>query len=43
MHYIIDHCKKDETVTLRTEMDIIFIVSNTLDSSKEYPSVPIIM
>ncbi len=35
--------KKGATVTLRTEMDIIFVVSNTpnpLDPSTEYPSVP---
>ena len=34
------------TVTLRTEMDIIFVVSNTpnpLDPSTEYPSVPVTM
>ncbi len=46
MNYVTDHCKEGATVTLRTEMDIIFIVSNTpnpLDPSKEYPSVPITM
>lgn len=46
MNYVLDHCKKGSTVTLRTEMDIIFIVSNTpnpLDPSVEYPSVPVTM
>ena len=46
MHYVSDHCKYGDTVTLRTEMDIIFIVSNTpnpLDPAKEYPSVPVTM
>ena len=40
MHYDENHCKKGATVTLRTEMDILFIVSNTpnpLDPSNEYP------
>lgn len=46
MNYVSDHCKKGATVTLRTEMDIIFVVSNTpnpLDPSTEYPSVPVTM
>lgn len=46
MNYVLDHCKEGSTVTLRTEMDIIFIVSNTpnpLDPSVEYPSVPVTM
>lgn len=46
MHYDTEHCKAGATVTLRTEMDIILIVSNTpnpLDPSKEYPSVPVTM
>lgn len=44
MHYEHEHCKKGATVTLRTEMDIILILSNTpnsLDESNEYPSVPV--
>jgi hypothetical protein len=44
MHYDKEHCKKDMTVTLRTEMDMIVILSNTpniLDESKAYPAVPI--
>ncbi|MFI3165358.1 MAG: DUF1989 domain-containing protein [Bacillota bacterium] len=46
MHYDIEHCKKGATVTLRTEMDVLIVVSNTpnpLDPSKSYPSVPITM
>lgn len=46
MHYDTEHCKYGDTVTLRTEMDIIFIVSNTpnpLDPSRDYPSVPVTM
>lgn len=46
MHYDVTHCKEGATVTLRTEMDMIMVISNTpnpLDPSKEYPSVPIIM
>jgi len=44
MHYVEDHCKEGATVTLRTEMDTLFIFSNTpnpLDLRNEYPSVPI--
>lgn len=39
-----DHCKKENSVTIRTEMDIYMVLSNTpnpMDESKEYPSVPI--
>ena len=46
MHYGPDHCKTGATVTLRTEMDMILIVSNTpnpLDTSETYPSVPVTM
>lgn len=46
MNYDIEHCKEGATVTLRTEMDIIFVASNTpnpLDPSEKYPSVPILM
>lgn len=46
MHYVSDHCKKGATVTLRTEMDIIIVISNTpnpLDPSAVYPSVPVTM
>lgn len=46
MHYDTEHCKEGATVTLRTEMDIIFVASNTpnpLDPSEKYPSVPILM
>ena len=44
MHFEEGHCKEGATVTLRTEMDMIFIVSNTpnpLDPAKEFPSVPV--
>lgn len=44
MHYELNHCLEGSTVTLRTEMDLLFVFSNTpnpLDSRKEYPSVPI--
>ncbi|ASS90161.1 MULTISPECIES: urea amidolyase associated protein UAAP1 [Aeribacillus] len=44
--YCLDHCKKNDTVTLRTEMDILLIVSNTpnpLDPRTNYPSVPVAM
>lgn len=37
-------CKEGDTVTLRTEMDCIWILSNTpnpLDDSPEWPSVPV--
>ena len=46
MIYVPDHCKKGATITLRTEMDIILVVSNTpnpLDPSEKYPSVPVTM
>lgn len=46
MHYEPEHCKAGATVTLRTEMDVIFIASNTpnpLDPSETYPSVPVTM
>ena len=46
MHYEPEHCRAGATVTLRTEMDVIFIASNTpnpLDPSKTYPSVPVTM
>lgn len=44
MHFISDHCPKGATVTLRTEMDVLLILSNTpnpLDLSKEYPAAPV--
>ena len=44
MHYETGHCKEGDTVTLRTEMDVILLVSNTpnpLNPSKTYPSVPV--
>ena len=44
MHYVNGHCTKGSTVTLRTEMDILIILSNTpnpLNESTTYPSVPV--
>ena len=46
MNYIEEHCKQGATVTLRTEMDLLIILSNTpnpLDMHKEYPSVPVML
>lgn len=46
MHFIEEHCGQGVTVTLRTEMDVLIILSNTpnpLDMRKEYPSVPILV
>ncbi|MDR6881163.1 urea amidolyase associated protein UAAP1 [Bacillus sp. 3255] len=44
MHYGLDHCPAGATVTLRTEMDTLLVLSNTpnpLDPRKVYPSVPV--
>lgn len=44
MHYEESHCTKGATVTLRTEMDVLLILSNTpnpLDKRSEYPAVPV--
>jgi uncharacterized protein len=44
MHFVSGHSKKGDTVTLRTEMDVLLILSNTpnpLDPSTSYPSVPV--
>ncbi|MHA6532083.1 urea amidolyase associated protein UAAP1 [Paenibacillus sp. BAC0078] len=44
MHFADGHCIEGSTVTLRTEMDILLLVSNTpnpLDPSSVYPSVPV--
>jgi uncharacterized protein len=44
LHFVSQHSKKGDTVTLRTEMDVLIILSNTpnpLDPSSSYPSVPI--
>lgn len=44
MHFVPGHSKKGDTVTLRTEMDVILILSNTpnpLNTSSIYPSVPV--
>lgn len=44
MHYDPDWCTEGSTVTLRTEMDCIFILSNTpnpLNPARDYPAVPV--
>ena len=44
MHYESGHCKEGATVTLRTEMDMVILLSNTpntLNPSEAYPSVPV--
>ncbi|TDF92609.1 urea amidolyase associated protein UAAP1 [Paenibacillus piri] len=44
MHFQQDHCKRGAAVTLRTEMGVLLLLSNTpnpLDPSGDYPSVPV--
>lgn len=44
MHFDATHCKEGASVTLRTEMDILLILSNTpnpLDCHSSFPSVPV--
>lgn len=44
MHFAEGHCPANASVTLRTEMDLLLLASNTpnpLDSSAVYPSVPV--
>jgi urea carboxylase-associated protein 2 len=44
LHHDPDHGKKDAYVVLRTEMNCLFVFSNTpnaLDESEAYPSVPV--
>ncbi|WP_160719216.1 urea amidolyase associated protein UAAP1 [Bacillus sp. USDA818B3_A] len=44
LHYVSDHCKKGDTVSLRIEMDAILVLSNTpnpLNPDRSYPSVPV--
>ncbi|TDL31114.1 DUF1989 domain-containing protein [Jeotgalibacillus sp. S-D1] len=44
MHFAEGHCKKGDTVTMRTEMDVVLLLSNTpspLDPRTHYPSVPV--
>lgn len=46
MHFQEDHCREGATVTLRTEMDVLLVLSNTphpLDPRSEYPSVPVLL
>ncbi|MEY8352691.1 urea amidolyase associated protein UAAP1 [Lachnospiraceae bacterium 54-53] len=44
MHYEQGHCREGATVTLRTEMDVIVLLSNTpnpLNTAASYPSAPV--
>lgn len=44
MHFVPGHCTKGDYITLRTEMDVMLILSNTpnpLDSSSSYPAVAV--
>jgi len=44
LHFEIQHSQKGDTITLRTEMDLILILSNTpnpLNPEKNFPSVPV--
>lgn len=44
LHFAPGHSKKGDTFTLRSEMDVLIILSNTpnpLDPSSNYPSVPV--
>ncbi|SDN41745.1 hypothetical protein SAMN04487897_102848 [Paenibacillus sp. yr247] len=44
MHFVADHCPAGATVTLRTELDTLLVLSNTpnpLDPRTSYPSVPV--
>ncbi|MDR1766638.1 MAG: urea carboxylase-associated family protein [Lachnospiraceae bacterium] len=44
MHYVQGHCQPQDAVTLRTEMDVLVIFSNTpnpLNPAASYPAVPV--
>lgn len=44
MIFVADHCKAQMSVTIRTEMDVYMVLTNTpnpMDPSTTYPSVPI--
>jgi urea carboxylase-associated protein 2 len=44
MHFSAEHCSAGATITLRSEMDILLVLSNTpnpLDPKSSYPSVPV--
>lgn len=44
LHFAPGHSKKGDTITLRADMDVLIILSNTpnpLDPSANYPSVPV--
>jgi uncharacterized protein YcgI (DUF1989 family) len=42
--YFENHCEKEMSVTIRTEMNVYIVLSNTpnpLDPASSYPSVPV--
>jgi len=44
MIFAANHSKKDDVIMIRTEMEILLIISNTpnpLDNAEKYPSVPV--
>jgi uncharacterized protein len=44
LQFVQDHCQQGDYVTLRTEMDVVVVLSNTpnpLDPREVYPSVPV--
>ncbi len=44
MHFALDHCANGSSVTLRTELDVLLVLSNTpnpFDPSESFPSVPV--
>jgi urea carboxylase-associated protein 2 len=46
MHYDAGHCKNGNSVTLKTEMNVLFVFSNTpnpLNDACEYPSAPVLL
>lgn len=46
MHFSEEHCPTGAMITLRTEMDILLVLSNTpnpLDPKAAYPSVPVLI
>lgn len=46
LHYVAEHCQAGASVVLRTEMDVLLVLSNTpnpLDPRNKYPSVPVSM
>ncbi|WP_138754696.1 urea amidolyase associated protein UAAP1 [Paenibacillus sinopodophylli] len=46
MKYAMDHCSAGASVTLRSDMDVLLVLSNTpnpLDPRTEFPSVPVLV